>query len=148
MIRLPILAPLALATMLACAAATPAVAQETDLQSAMHWFDGIDVDKDEAMSMDELVGLRAKRFRRTDGNQDLYLSVDEFLFGLPANRQDEAARMRRQFEQMDTDHNGFVAEQEYMDYGGTIMTTADANRDGKVTRDEFAATVPQAAAPQ
>jgi len=122
---------------------TPATAQQAASDSAMRWFDDIDVDKDGAMTTAEMVRVRDKRFSRLDGNADGQLTIDEYVFGVPPNREDEIERVRRRFAIIDTDQDGYATKEEYMAFGDRVMQTADLDGDGRVLRQEFAASVGQ-----
>jgi Ca2+-binding EF-hand superfamily protein len=119
----------------------PASAQETDYESAMRWFDGIDNDGDGAITVEEIVRIEGKQARRMDSDGDGRLSLREFNFGIPADREDLIARRTRRFGIMDADLDGFVTESESTAFAERVIAEADQNGDGRVTRAEFEAAV-------
>jgi Ca2+-binding EF-hand superfamily protein len=119
----------------------PAAAQEEAPDSAMRWFSGIDVDGDGFMTLDEMTGVRDKRFGRTDGNDDGLLTVDEYTFGIPKRLEDVIERRRNRFAAIDRDGDGSVTKEEYMAFGDQVIEAADLDGDGKVSRAEFTESV-------
>lgn len=119
----------------------PALAAEADRESALRWYDAVDTDHNEMIDAAEMERVRAKRFPRYDGDGDGYVSLDEFNFALPEDLSDERERRSRRFAVMDTDDDDLLTLDEYLDFGRRVMEAADPNRDGIVTRQEFADTV-------
>lgn len=136
---------LLLSTMLALAttllAAATAEAGPADRESALRWFDDVDSDHNGMIDVAEIDRVRDKRFRRYDGNNDGYISLDEFNFSVPQELADEIERRRRRFEVMDLDGDGELTKDEYMRFGARVVAAADVDGDGFVTRDEFATAV-------
>jgi Ca2+-binding EF-hand superfamily protein len=124
-----------------CGPIGAAHAQANAPDSAMRWFDGIDVDKDDVMTLEEMTRVSEKRFPRTDADGDGRLTEDEYLFGIPADRLDEIEPAKRRFSVMDRDGDGFATREEYLAFGARILEIADQDGDGRVTREEFAVSV-------
>lgn len=122
-------------------AAVPARGAEADRESALRWYDAVDTDHDGMIDAEEMERVRAKRFPRYDGDGDGYVTLDEFNFALPEDLSDERERRARRFAVMDTDDDDQLTLEEYLAFGRRVMEAADPNRDGIVTRQEFADTV-------
>lgn len=114
---------------------------ETDLESAMNWFAGVDKDRDGAITAEEIVTIEARQARRMDSDGDGRLTLEEFDFGIPADRQDTIRRRIRRFEIMDTDLDGFVTKTESAAFAERVVAEADQDGDGRVTQAEFEAGV-------
>lgn len=126
-------------SLLAAMAAGPAVAQETDAQSAERYFDRLDQKKQGFITLADMQRIEAKTFKRTDDNKDGELTLSEYNFGIPDDRQDVIDRFTRRFRLADADNNGRITMDEYMAFCAKVIDTADANKDGQVTKDEFVA---------
>jgi Ca2+-binding EF-hand superfamily protein len=122
-------------------AATTARAQqtETDADSAAHYFDRLDQRKQGFITLADMQRIEAKTFKRTDENKDGELTLSEYNFGIPDDRQDVIARFTRRFRLADADSNGRVTMDEYMAFCAKVIDAADANKDGQVTKEEFVA---------
>jgi Ca2+-binding EF-hand superfamily protein len=123
----------------AAMAATSAVAQqtETDADSAARYFDRLDQKKLGFITLADMQRIEAKTFKRTDDNKDGELTLSEYNFGIPDDRQDVIDRFTRRFRLADTDTNGRVTMDEYMAFCARVIDAADANKDGQVTKEEF-----------
>jgi hypothetical protein len=121
--------------------ATPALAQEaeTDAQSAERYFDRLDQKKQGFFTLADMQRIEAKTFIRTDDNKDGELTLSEYNFGIPDERQDIIDRFTRRFRLADADTNGRVTMDEYMEFCAKVVTAADTNPDGMVTKEEFIA---------
>jgi hypothetical protein len=130
-----------LVALFAAIASTSAIAQqtETDADSAGRYFDRLDQKKLGFITLDDMQRIEAKTFKRTDDDKDGELTLSEYNFGIPDNRQDVIDRFTRRFRLADADNNGRVTMDEYMAFCAKVIDTADANQDGQVTRDEFIA---------
>jgi Ca2+-binding EF-hand superfamily protein len=130
-----------LATGFAVLAALPAFAQqtETDAQSAERYFDRLDQKKQGFFTLADMQRIEAKTFKRVDDNKDGELTLSEYNFGIPDERQDVIDRFTRRFRMADADTNGHVTMDEYMAFCAKVVETADTNKDGMVTKEEFIA---------
>ena len=119
----------------------PAVAQgtETDAQSAERYFDRLDQKKQGFFTLADMQRIEAKTFKRVDDNKDGELTLSEYNFGIPDDRQDVIDRFTRRFRLADADTNGRVTMDEYMAFCAEVVAAADTNQDGMVTREEFVA---------
>lgn len=128
-----------LAGLVTALSALPALAQETDAQSAERYFDRLDQKKQGFFTLADMQRVEGKAFKRTDINQDGELTLSEFTDGIPSDRQDIIDRFTRRFELADADGSGRVPLQEYMDFCARVVAAADSNQDGMVTKEEFVA---------
>src|SRR5919108_1308797 len=122
-------------------AAAPAFAQqpETDAQSAERYFTRLDQKKQGFFTLADMQRIEGKTFTRTDDNKDGELTLEEYNFGIPSERQDVIDRFTRRFHLADIDGNDSITMAEYMTFCERVVTAADSNRDGMVTKDEFVA---------
>lgn len=120
---------------------SPAVAQDTesDADSAGRYFDRLDQKKQGHFTLADMQRIEAKSFLRTDDNKDGELTLSEYNFGIPDERQDVIERFTRRFRLADADNNGRITMDEYMGFCAKVVAAADSNQDGMVTRDEFIA---------
>jgi Ca2+-binding EF-hand superfamily protein len=127
--------------LVALALASPASAQqtETDAESAARYFDRLDQKKQGFFTLADMQRIEAKTFTRTDDNKDGQLTLSEYNFGIPDDRQDVIERFTRRFQLADGDGDGRVTMDEYMEFCAKAVGAADANQDGMVTKDEFVA---------
>ncbi len=121
--------------------ATPSFAQqtETDAQSAERYFDRLDQKKQGFFTLADMQRIEGKTFKRIDDNKDGELTLSEYNFGIPDERQDVIDRFTRRFRLADADNNGRVTMDEYMAFCAKVVAAADANQDGMVTKEEFVA---------
>lgn len=129
------------AASIALGVVAPAFAQqaETDAESAGRYFDRLDQRKQGFFTLADMQRVEAKTFTRTDDNKDGQLTLSEYNFGIPDERQDVIDRFTRRFRLADADNNGRVTMDEYMAFCARVVEASDANKDGMVTRDEFIA---------
>ncbi|HWA50588.1 MAG TPA: hypothetical protein VG742_20125 [Dongiaceae bacterium] len=121
--------------------ATPAMAQEqlTDQQSAEKYFDRLDQRKQGFFTVADMQRIEGKVFVRTDDNKDGQLTLSEYNYGIPDDRQDVIDRFTKRFRLADADTNGRVTMEEYMQFCANVVAAADTNQDGMVTKEEFVA---------
>jgi EF hand len=105
----------------------------------------IDKDGDGALSAAEGQAVAERMFEHRDGNGDTSLTRDEFMATRGGGRLSaeqkaklEAFRAQR-FEEMDKSGDGQVSAEEYFNAAQGRFESADANHDGRVTKDEMAA---------
>ena len=113
-----------------------AKAQESSDFIALY-FDRLDQNGDGAFSSADLQRISAKEFNRTDDNKDGALTLDEYLYGIPAERKDAIDYFTRRFENSDRDDDNRISFAEDQDYCVRLIMIADANHDGLVQRAEF-----------
>lgn len=120
--------------------ASTAMAQEqTEQQSAEKYFDRLDQKKLGFFTVADMQRIEAKVFTRTDDNKDGQLTLSEYNYGIPDERQDVIDRFTKRFRMADADTNGRVTMDEYMQFCANVVAAADANKDGMVTKEEFVA---------
>lgn len=127
---------LALLTLSALGAGMPALAQEKADFRAMY-FNRLDQNKDGFLLLEDLQRIAAKEFRRIDADQNGRLSLDEYTFGIPGDRQDAIDFFTARFQRSDFDGDGQVDFNEDQAYCVDFLARADANGDGRISRDEF-----------
>jgi Ca2+-binding EF-hand superfamily protein len=136
--RLRLIGTVGFAVLLIAASAS-AQGQETDAQSAARYFDRLDQKKQGFFTLADMQRIEGKTFGRIDDNKDGWLTLEEYNFGIPAERQDVIERFTRRFRLADIDSSGEVGMAEYMEFCARVVAAADTNQDGMVTRDEFVA---------
>lgn len=120
--------------------ASTAMAQEqTEQQSAEKYFDRLDQKKLGFFTVADMQRIEAKVFTRTDDNKDGQLTLSEYNYGIPDERQDVIDRFTKRFRMADADTNGRVTMDEYMQFCTNVVAAADVNKDGMVTKEEFVA---------
>jgi hypothetical protein len=103
------------------------------------FFNRLDQDKDGVVRLEDLQRIAAKEFRRVDEDQNGGLSLDEFVFGVPSERQDVIDFFTELFRRSDFNQDGQVDFNEDQAYWIDLVARADANQDGQVTKEEFLA---------
>lgn len=127
--------------LLATLVALPAFAQSADFRVA--YFNRLDQRKTGGFTLQDLQRISAKEFKRIDDNQNGGLSLDEYTYGIPPNRQDAIDFFTARFKASDFNGDGQVDFNEDQAYCVDLVTRADANQDGIVSRDEFLSAVAQ-----
>lgn len=140
---IPALATSVFAAAILALSAPAAMAQElTDQESAERYFDRLDQKKQGFFTLADFQRIEGKAFIRTDDNKDGQLTLSEYNYGIPDDRQDVIDRFTKRFRMADADTNGRVTMEEYMQFCANVVAAADTNQDGMVTKEEFiAATV-------
>ena len=126
-------------TILLGAATAMAQEQLTDQQSAEKYFERLDQKKQGFFTVADMQRIEGKVFVRTDDNKDGQLTLSEYNYGIPDDRQDVIDRFTKRFRLADADTNGRVTMEEYMQFCANVVAAADTNQDGKVTKEEFVA---------
>lgn len=126
-------------TVLLSAATAMAQEQLTDQQSAEKYFERLDQRKQGFFTLADMQRIEGKVFVRTDDNKDGQLTLSEYNYGIPDDRQDVIDRFTKRFRLADADTNGRVTMEEYMQFCANVVAAADTNQDGKVTKEEFVA---------
>jgi hypothetical protein len=117
-----------------------AFAQNTpDFRGA--YFNRLDQRKTGGFTLADLQRISAKEFKRIDDNKDGGLSLEEYTFGIPAERQDAIDFFTARFQRSDYNGDDKVDFTEDQAYCVDLVTEADMNKDGIVSRDEFMAEV-------
>jgi Ca2+-binding EF-hand superfamily protein len=126
-------------TILLGAATAMAQEQLTDQQSAEKYFERLAQKKQGFFTVADMQRIEGKVFIRTDDNKDDQLTLSEYNYGIPDDRQDVIDRFTKRFRLADADTNGRVTMEEYMQFCANVVAAADTNQDGKVTKEEFVA---------
>lgn len=126
----------ALAIAIMASVVPAAIAQDKpDFRSL--FFNRLDQNKDGVLLLEDLQRIAAKEFRRIDADSSATLSLDEYVFGIPGDRQDAIDFFTTRFQRSDFNQDGQVDFNEDQAYAIDLMARADANKDGQVTKDEF-----------
>jgi Ca2+-binding EF-hand superfamily protein len=104
------------------------------------FFNRLDQNKDGVLLLEDLQRIAAKEFRRIDVDNSTTLSLDEYVFGIPRERQDAIDFFTARFQRSDFNNDGQVDFNEDQAYAIDLMARADANKDGQISKEEFLAT--------
>lgn len=107
------------------------------------YFNRLDQRKTGSFTLQDLQRISAKEFKRIDDNKDGGLSLEEYTFGIPSERQDAIDFFTARFQRSDYNGDGKVDFTEDQAYCVDLVTQADANKDGMVSRDEFLSAMSQ-----
>lgn len=156
-------AVLALAVPAVQAAGTDGAAAPKHSRTA--YFDRLDANKDGAVTAEEMVVYRHKRFTEIDANGDGKITKEEFMAYSPKARATSAKstdtkstdtkatdtkatdakatkaaeRKAKYFERLDANKDGAIGGDEWDAVAQKQFAALDADKDGKVTKDEMAA---------
>lgn len=103
-------------------------------------FEKLDTDKDGNLSREEVAKARHNRLNGMDKDKDGYISADD----LAAHKAERSAKHQerhhaRFVEHFDKDDDGRVSVEELKSYQSGRFARADADNDGKVSREEWQA---------
>lgn len=101
------------------------------------YFNRLDQNKDGLVSLEDLQRIAAKEFKRIDEDRNGTLSLDEYLFGIPSERQDAIDFFTDRFERSDFNGDGQIDFNEDQAFNIDLVARADQNSDGLVSKDEF-----------
>jgi Ca2+-binding EF-hand superfamily protein len=116
--------------------------------SRTDYFERLDANKDGAVTAQEMVVYRHKRFTEIDANGDGKITKEEFMAYSPKAKPAGAkasdakasdARKAKYFERLDADKNGVVSGEEWDAVATKQFAALDADKDGKVTKEEMTA---------
>lgn len=122
------------------AATCPALAQQAQdpIQHLLASFDRVDADGDGAISRAEYRSVQAARWPQIDRNGDGYLTEDDF----PRAAARRARMQLAEIAYLDTDGDGRISQNEFVDGQPPLFRRADQNGDGALTRSEVQAAAP------
>lgn len=114
-------------------------------------FSALDSDKDGFISVTEHRKWAGEVFAKMDANKDMQLSRNEYLAvhlgrgpgpgqnqeRMAAMRQQADARKAEEFSKMDSDRNGLVTHEQFLDHADGNFAAQDANNDSKLSANEY-----------
>ena len=134
---------LALAALLASAAllpfSRPLFAQQTNETLAKEWFVEHDRNHDGYLTLDEVMGYEAKRFKRMGPDDAGRLREDQYCAGIPTTNTAEVNRCHTRFTKIDANGDAYITLDEIHEYYRALLQSADQNQDGRITWEEFKA---------
>jgi Ca2+-binding EF-hand superfamily protein len=129
-----------------------AQAADTDAKTAPRhsrtdYFERLDANKDGAVTAQEMVVYRHKRFTEIDANGDGKITKEEFMAYSPkakpasAKATDAKAseRKTKYFDRVDANKDGVISGEEWDAVATKQFAALDADKDGKVTKAEMTA---------
>lgn len=98
-------------------------------------LDRADANGDGVVTRDEFMSARAEQFTSRDRNRDGF--IDDNDLGKRAARRERASQaMDAIVRQLDSNGDGKVAKQEFVDGGGKLFDRADADKSGTLDKKE------------
>lgn len=101
-------------------------------------LDKADADHDGYVTRDEFKAARSAQFDRLDRNDDGVATLSEFPRLAKSNRP-KARTLKTLITHADRDGDGRVTRAEFVDGPAPLFDRADRDRDGRLSRDEMAA---------
>jgi Ca2+-binding EF-hand superfamily protein len=117
----------------------PLLAQQTNETLAKEWFVEHDRDHDGYITLDEVMGYEAKRFRRMGPDDAGRLREDQYCAGIPITNIAEMNRCHTRFTKIDANGDAYITLDEIQEYYRALLQSVDQNQDGKITWEEFKA---------
>jgi Ca2+-binding EF-hand superfamily protein len=105
------------------------------LPDPVELFEQADTNHDGVVSRDEYMAARARAFDDLDRNHDRFLTEADFPRLAKAGERGD--KVRKMLAAADADHDGRVSRDEFRNAGGKWFDLADANHDGVVDKDEL-----------
>jgi len=94
-----------------------------------------DLNHDGLVSRDEYLAARARKFDELDRNHDGFLTDADFPRLARAGERGE--KVKKMLDAADADNDGKVSREEFKNAGGKWFDLADANHDGVVDKNEL-----------
>ena len=98
------------------------------------WLKRADADKDGAITLDEAIAARAKRFERFDADKNGVVSEQEVQQAVAERVERISKRIQRRFDQ---NRDGKITREEYDRFAKERFGWMDLNDDGKIEQDEM-----------
>jgi Ca2+-binding EF-hand superfamily protein len=117
----------------------PLLAQQTNETLAKEWFVEHDRDHDGYITLDEVMGYEAKRFRRMGPDDAGRLREDQYCAGIPITNIAEMKRCHTRFTKIDVNGDAYITLDEIQEYYRALLQSVDQNQNGRITWDEFKA---------
>lgn len=99
----------------------------------------LDANNDGAITRDEFLARPLQAFARLDRNSDGVASADEMQAARAARHEAREHRREAWRDRADANHDGRVSREEFRQAGSARFDSADANHDGRLTAEERAA---------
>ena len=101
---------------------------------SMNMLKKADANKDGTITKDELRASQQNRFKAIDTNNDGVIGVEEVQQRMARRMEKRAKRMTRRF---DANRDGKVTEEEFLAAADKRLYVMDLNDDGQITKDEM-----------
>ncbi|KQZ02734.1 signal transduction protein [Caulobacter sp. Root1455] len=121
-----------------CLAAMAASSADAASRTPGAALDKADADHDGYVTRDEFRASRAAQFQRLDRNDDGVVTLSEFPRLARSNRP-KAQALKTVITHADRDGDGRVTRAEFVDGPAPLFDRADRDQDGRLSRDEVAA---------
>ena len=117
----------------------PLLAQQTNETLAKEWFVEHDRNHDGYITLDEVMGYEAKRFKRMGPDDAGRLREDQYCAGIPTTNTAEVNRCHTRFTKIDANGDAYITLDEIQEYYRALLQSVDQNQNGRITWDEFKA---------